>query len=493
MAMFLSALVIEFRGLRRAMVLDSGTAHDTLLVILLVLVAAIAIAFAASLRTMRQLRRRADDTIEAANAAKRDAVEHAERLKFLDEASNVLASSLDYETTLGVAARLAVPQFADWCSVDVLVNGQIRQLAVSHLDTPQLKHMSEVRAHITLDASAPSALARVIRTGEMLFLPDVTDEFLQAQARSPAHLAALRSLQVRSAIIVPMRAREHTIGALTLVSTRIERTFDDGTLALARDLARRAAVAIDNAELYHAALVANESKANFLATMSHELRTPLTAIIGYDELLAEGVAGELNDAQQHHLSRIKASARELLALIEQILLYARLDAGRESVSLGAVRVKSIVDEAIMITAASARAQQLALVAETIDPSLTLRTDSGRLRQMLVNLIENAVKFTERGTITVRAAARGSHIVFEVQDTGIGIAAEHLEHIFEPFWQVEQKKTRTAGGSGLGLSTTRRLARLLGGECSVESQPRVGSTFRIVLPKEPALQLTRTAA
>jgi len=422
-----------------------------------------------------------------ANRARREALEHADRLRFLDEASNILASSLDYGTTVAAAARLAVPTFADWCSVDVLVEGEITQLAASHIDTPELHHMSEVRARHNLDPGAPTGLARVIRSGETQFVPNVTDEFLAAQARSPVHLKAIRELHVRSAMIAPMVARGHIIGALTMVSTTPSRPFDEGSLALGRDLARRAAVAIDNAELYHAAVIANASKANFLATISHELRTPLTAIIGYDELLADGITGPVNDAQREQLGRIKISARQLLSLIEDILLYARLDAGREAVRLGEVLAKGIVDDAIMLVAPAARAQHLSLAAEAIDPALALRTDGRRLRQMLVNLIANGVKFTERGSVTVRAFARDADVVFEVQDTGIGIAPVNLEHIFEAFWQVEQNKTRRAGGSGLGLSTTRRLARLLGGDVLVESRQQVGSTFRIVLPKEPKVQ------
>ena len=286
-------------------------------------------------------------------------------------------------------------------------------------------------------------------------------------------------------MIVPMIARgQHRIGAMTVASTTATRPFDQGSLALARDLARRAAVAIDNAQLYQAAVVANESKANFLATMSHELRTPLTAIIGYEELLAEGIAGEVNDAQRQQLDRIKVNARQLLALIEEILLYARVESGRESVRLEEVRAKELVDDAIIAVAPMAQTKHLSLTAEAIAPTLTLTTDSRKLRQMLINLIENAVKFTEHGSVTVRAFARGTDVVFEVQDTGIGIAPENLEHVFEAFWQVEQTKKRKAGGSGLGLSTTRRLAKLLGGEVTVESQLHVGSTFRIVLPKEP---------
>ncbi|HVE35192.1 MAG TPA: HAMP domain-containing sensor histidine kinase [Gemmatimonadaceae bacterium] len=422
--------------------------------------------------------------LDVANRARRDATQQAERLRLLDHASSVLASSLDYGTTVAAAARLAVPDFADWCSVDVLVGGEIKQLASSYIETPGLRRINEMRLRYPLAPNAETGLAKVIRTGETVFMPDVTEAFVAAQARSPEHLAAILESNIRSLMIVPMVARGHIIGAMTVASATAARPLDQGSLALARDLARRAAVAIDNAQLYQAAVVANETKANFLATMSHELRTPLTAIIGYDELLAEGITGQVNDAQREQLDRIKVNARQLLALIEEILLYTRVEAGRESVHLEEVQPKERVDDAITTVAPMAQKKHLSLTAETIAPTLTLTTDSQKLRQMLINLIENAVKFTERGRVTVRAFARGTEVVFEVQDTGIGIAPEHLEHVFEEFWQVEQTKTRTVGGSGLGLSTTRRLAKLLGGEVTVESQLQVGSTFRLVLPTKP---------
>jgi signal transduction histidine kinase len=162
------------------------------------------------------------------------------------------------------------------------------------------------------------------------------------------------------------------------------------------------------------------------------------------------------------------------------------------VRLEPVVAKGVVDDAVAFVAATASERGLDLRAETIDPALMLRTDVGKLRQMLVNLLSNAVKFTTRGYVVVRAFSRDDVVVFEVRDTGIGIDREDLEHIFDPFWQVEQTTTRKIGGSGLGLSVTRRLARLLGGDVTVHSEPFVGSTFRIELPAAPATPLESRA-
>ena len=431
---------------------------------------------------LEQANEKLEHALDLANRAQSEGAKQAERLKLLERASSVLTSSLDYQRTLEATAKLAVPGVADWCSVDVLVGNEIRQLAASYIDMAELQHITEVRARYPIDKNASAGLARVIRTGETIFKADTDDRTLREQARSPEHLEVLRAMNIRSGLTVPMIARGHIVGGLVMLSVTADRPFDQGSLALARDIAQRAAIAIDNAELYQTAVVANEAKANFLATMSHELRTPLTAIIGYEELLGEGITGELNDGQRQQLSRIKASAQQLLSLIEEILLYARVGAGRAEAHLEEVNVQAVVNEAMVVVAPTVG--HLALTAEIPDPTLTLRADAGKLRQMLINVIENAVKFTERGRVTVRAYERGTDVVFEVQDTGIGIAPENLERVFEPFWQVEQRKTRRFGGTGLGLSTTRRLAKLLGGDVTVKSQLGVGSTFCIVLPKQP---------
>jgi signal transduction histidine kinase len=438
----------------------------------------------------------ANDELErailSAEGARDVALAGEARMRLVDEASRVLASSLDYETTVAAVAKLAVPTFADWCTVDLVVDGEIKQLAVAHVDPVRARWARELNAKYPNTLDPATGVPAVIRTGEPMMISEVTDEMLVAVARDPEHLAMLRGLEIRSSMIVPMAARGRTLGALMLVSTRAARRYRDVDLSVALDLARRAALAIDNARLYRAALVANDAKTNFLATMSHELRTPLTAIIGYEELLAEGITGPVTEEQRQQLDRIRISATQLLSLIDEILLYARVEAGSEAVRLEPVVAKGVVDDAVAFVAAGASERGLDLRAETIDPTLMLRTDGGKLRQMLVNLLSNAVKFTTRGYIVVRAFSRDDVVVFEVRDTGIGIDREDLEHIFDAFWQVEQTTTRKIGGSGLGLSVTRRLARMLGGDVTVHSEPFVGSTFRIELPAAPATPLESRA-
>jgi signal transduction histidine kinase len=241
------------------------------------------------------------------------------------------------------------------------------------------------------------------------------------------------------------------------------------------------------AELAERAHAASEAKSTFLATMSHELRTPLTAIIGYEELLADGLFGPISELQGRHLARIGVSARHLLALIDQILTLARVEAGEEVVRLEEVSVAELVDWTTTIIEPLARAKGLGFAAhasvEEGAASACLRTDATKVRQILVNLLGNAVKFTDQGEVALTVHREDGAINFVIHDSGIGILPADMDRVFEAFWQVEQRPTRMVGGSGLGLSVSRRLARLLGGNITVESAPGVGSTFVVSLPIE----------
>jgi signal transduction histidine kinase/CHASE3 domain sensor protein len=402
--------------------------------------------------------------------------------ELLSEASRVLASTLDYESTLESVAQLAVGDLAEWCAVDLVqAGGAIRQAVVAHIDEEKVKWAKELNRRYPPDYAGPTGVGAVIRTGRPEIYADISDEMLVAAGRDEHHLAIMRELQIKSALIVPMIARGRTLGALTLISTRKGRHYGDSDLALALELATRAAIAIDNAQLYRSALAASQAKSAFLATMSHELRTPLNAIIGYQSLLREGIHGSLNDSQLAQLSRIRASADHLLGLIDEILTFSRVEAGKEVVRLEDVELRPLVEETVGMVGPLAEHKGLTLRAEPTDG--VLRTDGVKLRQILLNLLSNAVKFTERGEITLRMRRDGNGAEFYITDTGIGIAAENLQRIFEPFWQVEQSSTRRAGGTGLGLTVSRSLARLLGGDVSVESQPGQGSTFTVTLPAQ----------
>jgi two-component system, sensor histidine kinase and response regulator len=232
------------------------------------------------------------------------------------------------------------------------------------------------------------------------------------------------------------------------------------------------------------ALAASRAKSDFLARMSHELRTPLAAIIGYGELLFDGITGPVNEEQKRQLARIRSSANHLLAIIDEILTLARMEAGKEKVEMVDVDLDDLMDSVASMAEPLASAKGLAFNLDGSTPGLTMRTDPMKLRQVLLNLISNAVKYTDTGSVAVATKSDDGMVHFLVSDTGVGVEDEHHEKIFEPFWQVEHTMTRRAGGTGLGLAVTRQFVDLLGGRISVESCLGKGSTFRVSLPKSP---------
>jgi len=243
-----------------------------------------------------------------------------------------------------------------------------------------------------------------------------------------------------------------------------------------------AEIAMTQAEAARAeAESANGAKSDFLAVMSHELRTPLAAIMGYQELLADGITGPVTEAQAQQLGRIKVSARHLLSLIDEILTFTRLDAGRETVIPEPIDLDDALKDAGEIVEPLATAKKLELRIVSPGRGSMIESDSTKIRQILVNLLSNAVKFTETGSVTAEANLLGRDFLLKVTDTGIGIQQENIHRIFDPFWQVEQKATRRATGTGLGLTVTKRLANLLGGDVDVASTPGQGTTFTVRLP------------
>lgn len=249
-----------------------------------------------------------------------------------------------------------------------------------------------------------------------------------------------------------------------------------------REINRRLFVAsLRELELMEKAEAANEAKSAFLATMSHELRTPLASILGYVELLAEGLSGPVSELQMRHLARVKLSAEHLLSLIDGVLTIARIDADREAVRREPVAVDLLLDEVATLILPLATSKKLGFRVWGPDSTFAIDTDHTKLLQILVNLTGNAVKFTDRGHVALRARAEEDDAIFTVQDTGVGISHEQLTHIFDLFWQAGQFGTGSTGGSGLGLNVSRRLARLLGGDLTVESTVGVGSEFVLRLP------------
>ena len=297
-------------------------------------------------------------------------------------------------------------------------------------------------------------------------------------------------LPVRSYLAVPVISSSgEVLGGVFLGHAHTD-VFSETHERLAVGIASWAAVAVDNARLYEAerraraaAEEANRAKADFLATMSHELRTPLNATIGYSDLLLMGIPEPIPSASQAQVKRIGASARHLLELIEEILTFSRIEAGRERVDVDefdAVELAVGVGEMVEPLAGQ-RGLQFAVHAPP--PPVPMRSDARKVRQVLLNLLSNAIKFTENGSVQLWVAVSGGEMEFVVADTGIGIAPEHMERVFEPFFQAETAKHLRVSGTGLGLSLVKQVSEMLGGSVSVESSPGQGSRFTVRMPRE----------
>lgn len=348
----------------------------------------------------------------------------------------------------------------------------------------------EVKAALEqLPINAPVPLAEVAREGRPLFLPSE-----DAMRRYPDWAEGMIRAGAKSAAIVPVWANGELRGVLGL-TWNAPRTFDEDECAFVLTLGTMCAQAIMRSHLKAAELDArssaehaNLSKGNFVTTISHELRTPINALLGYTQVLSEEIDGPITDKQKHHLDRMQASGAHLLVLINELLGFARVEAGQEVVRPATVRLGPIVEESLAMVRPIAGTKGLRIrYAEPAEP-LEVFTDATKLRQILVNVLANAVKYTMHGDVVLLLRVEGVDtaitIYFEVTDTGRGIAPEDQEHIFDAFWQQDPTAKNIAGSSGLGLSVARRLARMLGGDVVVaRSALGEGSTFVVSLPAQ----------
>lgn len=438
-------------------------------------------AYVASLRDITERRRmeQVSRSLFAEQAAREVAEQANRRLHFLLETTTVLTSSLDYRDKPRLLARICVDHLCDWAVVYGLDrDGEPRRLAVEHCEPSKAPLAEELRS-IPIDPRGIHPILEVIRSRQSRLVTDITPEMLTAMSANPREVEIARELGVASFMSVPVVARDRVLGAIAFVAARSENAFDTSDLKLAEDVARRAALALDNALLHEQAQLANQRKADFLAVVSHDLRTPLNAILGYADLMDLGVPEPISPGARDRVQRIRSAAKHLLYLLNELLAFARLEASHEVPHMQNVDVGALMKEVAAVAEPLAGKKGLQFVVELPDEPITLSTDPDKLRQILLNLVGNAVKYTPQGEVRVSVSRSSTGMVrFVVSDTGIGIAKEHLAKVFEPFWQVRQTERSAGGGTGLGLSVVRHLAGMLGGTVSVKSKVGVGSTFTV---------------
>jgi signal transduction histidine kinase/DNA-binding response OmpR family regulator len=416
----------------------------------------------------------------AAEAARVAAEDGERRAAFLSEASRVLASSLDYEVTLERVAQLTVPELCDRCAVNIVrEDGQIQCLAIASGGLEKTPQSRAIYTSLISDPGDP--VTRSIQTGTSELIANVQEGSVESRAAIQSHLLAMNISEVHSFMVVPLRARDKTFGALTFKTCESKRRLNERDLALAEDLARRAAVSIDNARLYKEAQTANRMKDEFLTVVSHELRTPLTPIIGWTRMLRNEKLSAAEKARA--LEVIERNAKTQAKLIEDLLDVSRIITGKFRLTMTEVDLPALAANSIDSLQPAADAKRIAIDVEPCEEAIMLPGDAQRLQQILWNLLSNAIKFTpENGKITVRVFKEGQHVNVQVSDTGKGIERDFLPFVFERFRQADSSTTRTFGGLGIGLAIVRHLVELHGGTVKAESDgPELGASFTVSFP------------
>lgn len=431
--------------------------------------------------------------------------------RFLAEASTLLGTSLNYQTTLENLAQLAVPQLADWCAVDVLEADQtIRSLAVVHQQPSKVQLAQELRVLYPPDLQQPHGVPKVLSTGQSELYPEISDSLLQAIAHDDEHLRRLQEIGFTSAMIVPLIARGRTLGAITFVTAESGRSYDPATLTFAEELARRAALAVDNARLFEtvqtelterqraeaelqnradeltrtttilartAAILEkrNQELDQFAYIASHDLKAPLRAIATLSQWLEEDLSDKLTEETQQQMNLLRGRVHRMEALINGILQYSRI--GRVKTESAVVSVKALLAD---IIDSLAPPPEFTITVESEMP--TFLTQRLLLEQVFANLISNGIKHHDRhnGQIQISVQDQGEFFEFAVADDGPGIEPQYHQKIFTIFQTLQARDQ--VENTGIGLSLVKKIVESQGGIVRLNSQEGQGATFRFTWPK-----------
>jgi PAS domain S-box-containing protein len=410
------------------------------------------------------------------------------RLRFLADASAMLANSLDYATILGRVPRLAVPEFADRCTVDLLGDdGRLHRIAGFEWDPQKNALLQTLLQHYPLDPEGPHPAAVAMRLGRAQFSVGVQDALLVAIAQDDQHLRLLRELVSHTYIAAPLLARDRALGAISFYRTVSKVAYGQDDVAFAEELARRAALAVDNARLYRDAQEALQARDEFLSSASHDLRTPLTVIRGQAQLLQRQVSRSdaLKDPRLlTSLDEISRASQSMDSMIHDLLDLSRIEAGRP------LQFNREETDLVALVRRAAEEQQrlggLPITVEASSEPLLGCWDALRLERVFINLLSNAVKYSPEGGVINVALAEFEHAEdrepwaeVRVQDRGIGIPAGDLPRIFERFHRA--RNVSGVQGLGIGLAGAKQIVEQHGGTIRAESKEGHGSVFVVQLP------------
>lgn len=403
-----------------------------------------------------------------------------EKKTLLLDASRCLSASLDYQETLQRLTDVVVPRLADWCLIVTLEEQEIQCVASRHRESADDQRLTELLhdRRYPLDRTAAAGVHRVLWSEEPELVPSVSSAWLEEAMRDRENRQAARELEPCSMMIVPFVARDQTIGAMTFAYSGSDRRYEPADLELARDLAGRAALALDNARLYEAQQAAVQARDEVLSIVAHDLRNPLSRITMGASLLLD-LAPDRGETERRQLEILLRAADGMNRLIQDLLEVTRVESGGGlSIYPERHELASLLEATYEALQPQVEARGLRLECPTPPEHLMVTADRDRFLQVMGNLIGNAIKFTDQGSITVRAEPAGDEVRISVADTGSGIGEEDRAHLFERFWQARQARR---GGAGLGLAITKGIVEAHGGRIWVESEIGVGTTFYFTLP------------
>jgi signal transduction histidine kinase len=412
-------------------------------------------------------------------------------MRFFAEASTLLSSSLDHVSICERLAHLVVPSFADWCGVELAEEGELRPIAIAHVDSAKVEVARQMRLRYPPDAGAARGPYTVLRTGRPDLISEVSEEMVTRGARNAEHLGFMHDLGLRSVLIVPLVAGGRPIGVLNLVWAESNRRYSPEDLDMMRELGRRAGLAVENARLYNEARAAVRLRDEFLSIASHELKTPLTSLrLKVDGILRITAKAEKGPADLAKLaSRVQGVDKQLgrlTELVDALLDVSRAAAGQLQLRLEDVDLDAVVRavaERFKDDLASARCSLSLIVTDVAEtkPPIFGRWDRLRLDEVITNFLSNAMKYGAGKPIQIRLSATKAAATIEVEDQGIGISADDQQRLFARFARVVSPDHY--GGFGLGLWIVKLLVEAMGGKVAVRSTVGQGSVFSAELPRQ----------